>query len=103
MPAATPIHLLRARQAEAAAVARTAKQALAVAETRVAASAAAPTEPSLTRLKELQSGLAALIQKQAREEAAADAARQQMDAYDEQQAQTAEFRRELDPHPRLAV
>ena len=100
MPAATPIHLLRARQAEAARVARAAAQALAAAEARVVASAAAPTEPSLTRLEALRAGLAALIQKQAREEAAAAAASQQMAACEEQRAQLAAFLRELDPHPR---
>jgi len=48
----------------------------------------------------LQAELAALIQKQAREETAAAAARQQIVACDEQRAQISEFLRELDPHPR---
>ena len=102
MPAAIPIHVLRARLIEAETARRSAEQALAAARAREEA-IAAPQEPSRKRLDALRAELAAVHHRQAQHEAAAVAARHELVVCGAQRAQIAEFLSELDLWPRYTM
>ena len=102
MPAAIPIHVLRARLIEAETARRSAERALAAARAREAA-IAAPQELSRKRLDAVRAELAAVHHRQAKHEAAAVTARHELVVCDAQRAQIAEFLSELDLRPRYAM
>lgn len=98
MPAAIPIHMLRARLMEAETARRSAERALAAARAREAA-IAAPREPSRKRLDDLRVHLAAVTERQATDEKAVATVRHEIVICDAQRAQIAKFLKALDPRP----
>ena len=100
MPAATPLHILRARLLEEQATVAVAQQALAAATARV-------HNPSASlwraRLEEIEAQKAALIRQMEEDKKAATEARTRADQCAERRKQIAALLKDLDPTPQERV